>query len=216
MSSTSSFSTYFGIVTDVKDPDKMARVKVKIESLCDDVETDWLPVLQSYAGKESGTFLLPSTEDQVLVVFFDRWLHNGVVLGSIWSEKQKPPKSEENGDSDLNADGKNNLKFVRSKSGQRIILDDTSGKEKLTILSGDSKSRFSLDAKEKKIIIKTEQGISITAKEKLGIKAKEVKLETDKALSIKADGLGLEATNKSLEIKASQSLEAKGNSVALN
>jgi uncharacterized protein involved in type VI secretion and phage assembly len=103
-------------------------------------ETNWLPVMSPFAGEEKGLFCLPDVGDLVVVAFLDNSYRRGYILGSLWTQNTPLPLSEENGDADLNGDGNNALKMFRSKSGQRIILDDTEGAEKIQILNPDGTS----------------------------------------------------------------------------
>jgi phage baseplate assembly protein gpV len=206
---------FYGKVSDVKDPDKLGRIKVSLDCLGKDTISDWLPMLALQAGKESGFFVMPDVDDQVVVAYMDANHQHGVVLGGIWTPDNKPPKTEENSDSDLNADGKNNLKFYRSKSGLRFIFDDTKGKEKIQILSKDAKTRFEFDADKKLLNIETDQGITIKAKKKIAIEAEEMTIKTDKATSLDSGGMSLKSS-KGLKAEASNDLSAEGSSVKLN
>ena len=206
---------FYGKVTDVKDPDKLGRIKVAIDSAGKDAETAWLPMLSLQAGKESGFFVMPDVDDQVIIAYLDSNHQHGVVMGGIWNPDNKPPKTEENGDSDLNADGKNYLKFYRSKSGLRFIFDDTKGKEKIQILSKDAKTRFEFDADKKLLNIETDQGITLKAKKKISIQAEELSIKTDKVTSLDTAGLSLKSS-KGLKAEATNDLAAEGSSVKLN
>ena len=72
-----------GVVTDVKDPLNLARVKVMLPWLSPDYVTGWAPVSQLFAGKDSGALFLPQPKDQVLVAFEHGDLRRPYVLGSV-------------------------------------------------------------------------------------------------------------------------------------
>ena len=207
---------FYGIVTDNEDPDKLGRVKVKLEIFEDSAETDWIPVMSIYASEECGAYFIPEVEDQVVVAFLGDNSDQGVVLGSVWNNNQKPPKTEENTGSDLNQDGENNLRFIRSRSGNRIIMDDKDGEEKIQILSPDAKTRFELLAKDKMINIETEKNIEIKCKGKLNIEADEGEFKFKKGLKVEGDELSLKANSKSIEVKANTEITIKGTTVKLN
>ena len=57
------------IVTDIKDPEELGRVKVKFPSLADDYESDWARVVLPGAGEDTGLVFLPDVDDEVLVAF---------------------------------------------------------------------------------------------------------------------------------------------------
>ena len=106
---------FLGVVTDNKDPDKLGRIKVSFKVFGDSVETDWIPVMSLYATKDCGAYFIPEVKDQVVVAFFGDSSEQGVVLGSIWNNNNKPPKTEENSGSDLNQDGDNNLEVYKKQ-----------------------------------------------------------------------------------------------------
>ncbi len=206
---------FYGIVSDNQDPDKLGRVKVAIDSAGTSNVTPWIPVLTMQAGAESGFFFLPDVDDMVLVAFLDPQHQHGVVMGGVWNEARKPPKTEENSGSDLNADGKNNLKFYRSRSGMRLIFDDSDGAEKLQLISSDSETRFEFDLDKKKVTLETVLDISLSSKKKVSISAQEVSIEAKGAAKIEAKGVSIES-KAGLDLKASADIEAKGSSIKLN
>ena len=61
-----------GIVSDIKDPEKKNRVKVRLLNRTDSLqETDYIRVMTPMAGKDYGAFFLPEVGDEVLVGFVD-------------------------------------------------------------------------------------------------------------------------------------------------
>jgi uncharacterized protein involved in type VI secretion and phage assembly len=207
---------YFGKVTDNKDDDKLGRVKVKIDMLCEDAQTDWIPVMALYGSKECGAFFIPEKDDEVVVTFMDGNPSLGVVIGSVWNNDQKPPETKENSGSDLNKDGKNNMRFIKSRSEHMIIMDDKDGEEKLQIIAAGGKTRIEYLKKDKKMNIKTDVDLKISAEKKLTIKAEEMEIKVDKTLKIKGDSVSMEAKSSDVEIKASTNLTLEGSTVKLN
>ena len=68
-------------VTDVNDPDKMGRVKLKYPWLSDDYVSDWARVVCQGAGKDRGWVALPEVGDEVLIGFELQDFDRPVVLG---------------------------------------------------------------------------------------------------------------------------------------
>ena len=206
----------FATVTDIKDPDKLGRVKVQLSIMGEKVVTDWIPVLNLYgSAKGGGAFFLPELKDQVVVGFFGDSPDSGIVLGGVWSAAQKPPETKENTGSDLNKDGKNNLKFIRSRSGHQIILDDKKGDAKVQILAAGGKSRYELLEKKKQINIETDGEIKITAKKKFSVQAETGEFKLKKNMNVKAAGLNLES-KKDINVKSSAAVMVKGAVIKLN
>lgn len=215
MNSIYQYGPVLGLVTDNADPDSLGRIKVAINLYGDEIETDWIPILTLYGTAECGAFMLPEVDDQVVVGFLGDSPNQPVVLGSIWSDSIKPPETGENTGSDLNGDGENNLKFIKSRSGQQIILDDKDGEEKIQILSPDGTTRFEFLMGDELLNIETDKDMSLVAGGKLAIEAEEGELTFAKGLKMEADGLAVEA-GKDITITASQSLTLEGSAVNLN
>lgn len=202
----------FGTVSNNQDPDQMGRVKVKIEHLGEKIETDWIPVLTPVTG----VFILPETNDQVLVTFIGDTPEGGIVLGSVWNDSQKPPESGENKGSDLNKDGKNNMRFIKSRSGHKIILDDKQGEEKIQIISGDGGTRFEFLAKDKVLNLKTDKDLKISAKGKISIEGEEGTIKMKKGLLNQGENVKIEGKSKDVNIKAGKNVVVEGSGINLN
>ena len=205
------------VVTDNQDPDGLGRIRVAVCTVdggCD-IESDWIPVLSPFAGNESGIFALPEVEDVVAAMFFDSTFSDGIILGALYNENLLPPKTEENSDGDLNDDGNNNLHFVRSRSGLRIILDDTDGEEKIQLLNTDAKTRFEILVGDELINIETDKDIHIGADGVINIEAEELNITTEKAMDISCDSATYESS-KDISIEGSKNLTLEGQTIKLN
>jgi uncharacterized protein involved in type VI secretion and phage assembly len=95
------------------------------------------------AGPERGTYFLPEKDDQVLVVFEHGEVERPIVIGSLWNKNEPPPET--------NANGKNEVKVIKSKTGHRIIFDDTEGAEKVTVVDSTKKNKVVLDVAAKTV-----------------------------------------------------------------
>ena len=201
-------------VSDNKDPDNLHRVKVtfKHES---EVVTDWIPVISYSSGNDNGIYTIPDVEEQVIVIALDEMNTKYCVLGSIWSNEAKPPKTGENNDADLNQDGKNSLHFIKTRSGNMLIFDDTDSKEKFQIITSKGKSKIEFSAEDKLINIETETDIRFTAKKQFSINAEEIEIISKKQFNISADEFQTKAS-KDLSINADNDITLKGSGIALN
>ena len=180
------------------------------------IETNWIPVVTPYGNSKCGAFFLPENGDIVVVTFMGDNPNFGIVLGGVWSSSQPPPETGENTGSDLNKDGENNLRFIKSRSGNQIIFDDKDGEEKIQILSSDAKTRFEMLSKDEMIKIETDKDISINAKGKFAIEAEEGVLKFSKGLKLTADEIAIESSSKDVKIKASQNIALEGSTIKLN
>lgn len=204
-----------GIVTDNQDPDELGRIKVSIDLLGETITTDWIPILNFYSSPEAGSYFLPDIDTKVIVSFIGKGVYNPIVLGGIWGSFQPPPVSEENSGADLNGDGENTLKFIRSRSGQRIIFDDTDGEEKIQIISKDAATRFEFLVADEMVNIESDKDITIKAGGKLSIEAEETTMTFEGGMSLEAAGLAVDASD-ALELKSGSGITVEGSAVKLN
>ncbi|TEB15323.1 Phage-related baseplate assembly protein [Pelotomaculum sp. FP] len=182
-----------GIVTNNKDPDGMGRVKLKFPWRDDSDESHWARVAALMAGNERGAFFLPEVDDEVLVAFDHGDISHPYVVGALWNGVDKPPET--------NADGKNNIRKIKSRSGHEIILcdDGDSGKEKVEIhtagghkiLLDDSKGGEKIEIVDKSgsnsiRIDSVQNSVAIESSMNLKIKGQQVEIEAGGMMTVKA------------------------------
>jgi uncharacterized protein involved in type VI secretion and phage assembly len=110
---------HYGIVVQNKDPENLDRVKVRLPWLDkgDVDQTHWAQLATPMEGKKFGWYTLPDIDDVVVVMFIAGDTSQPVILGGVWSKPDFSPETNE--------DGKNNFRGYRSRSGHRLILDDS-------------------------------------------------------------------------------------------
>jgi phage baseplate assembly protein gpV len=91
-------------------------------------------------GDKYGWYVLPDIGDVVVVLFINGDFHCPVVIGGVWSKPDFSPEPNE--------DGKNNFRGYRSRSGHRLIFDD-SGKPKIVIADKTGKNMIGIGAFDK-------------------------------------------------------------------
>jgi uncharacterized protein involved in type VI secretion and phage assembly len=190
------YGVTIGLVTNNKDDQKMGRVKVKLPWLSEQDESDWARIVSPMAGKERGFYMLPEVGDEVLVAFEHGDVRFPYILGGLWNGKDKPPQ--------VNEDGKNNLREIRSRSGHAIVLDDTQGKEKITISAKGGKNTLVIDASQNTIQITVEKDFSMTAKG-------NISLDSQGDVEIKCQNFSVDAQqNSTIKASGNSSIEAQG------
>src|SRR5262249_47467287 len=133
--------------------------------------------------------------EEVLVAFEQGDLDHPIVIGGLWSDEDKPPAD--------NANGKNNTRKIRSRSGHEIafeddrdggqekivihtaaghklVLDDTTGAEKITLVDKTGQQKIEMDSNQNSIAI--ESGV------KLSIKATQIEIEAQASMELKSSG----------------------------
>ncbi|HZU99811.1 MAG TPA: phage baseplate assembly protein V [Planctomycetota bacterium] len=198
------YGLVIGLVTNNKDTEKLGRVKVKFPWLDDSVESWWARIAYPMAGKERGYWWLPEIDDEVLVGFEHGDVRFPYIVGALHNGVDKPPKTDDitntfggqeysyggysNSDRDFNADGKNDLRFIRSRSGHLLIFDDKDGKEKITLTDKTGSHRVEIFTDKKKIVITSADGdIEFYADKKVVICCEEFDLHTRKDANFKID-----------------------------
>jgi uncharacterized protein involved in type VI secretion and phage assembly len=194
------YGLHYGVVCQNKDPDNLDRIKVRLPWL-DAGDTDqshWAQLLTPMEGKKWGWYTLPDIDDVVVVMFIGGDMSQPVIVGGAWSKPDFSPEPNE--------DGKNNFRGYRSRSGHRMVFDDTTGGTKLWFADKTTKQmigigKFAKDgagpnvcavwkppmAGEVGISISTMEGkMEITAKEKLSIKADNIKINAKTTIDMKA------------------------------
>lgn len=185
-----------GVVSSLDDDASLGRIRVRYPHL-GNVESDWARLSAPMAGAQRGAFFRPEVGDEVLVAFEHGDPRRPYILGSLWSQTDQPPPDD--GDKTSN-----NWRFIRSRSGHIILLDDTPGKEKIELIDKDGKRRIIIDSASSpaKITVIAEIG-------DIDLKAPQGKI------SIEAQEINVKAST-SLNLEGSTSANLKGKTVNIN
>lgn len=192
-----------GVVTNNKDPEKLARVQVRVPVLGGTDQTWWAPVVSPGAGKNRGWFFIPEVEDEVVVMFEHGNVNHPIVIGALWNGKDAP--------ADKN-DGQNERRVIKSRAGSRIVLDDD---KKLIILEdGGGKGRITFAVDKNTITVEALAGdiclqaptgkvamVSKTATWKAG---KDIELTTGSTWQVGTDASGKFKGKSKLSIDGSR------------
>ncbi len=190
-----------GVVTNNSDPDGLGRVRVKFPWLSDADESFWARIAAPMAGNDRGVYFLPEIDDEVLVMFERGDVRFPYVIGSLWNGKDQAPAS--------NADGKNNLRVIKSRSGHLIKLNDEEGKETVEIIDSSGRNSIVIDTANNTISITSGQDIVLAAPDgTIRLAAKKVEIESSADATIKA-GTGM-------DVSAAKTLNVAGSTVNIN
>jgi uncharacterized protein involved in type VI secretion and phage assembly len=183
-----------GLVTNMKDPDGMGRVRVKFPSLGDALESEWARIAQPSAGAGSGLAFRPMIDDEVVVAFEHGDTRRPIVVGFLHNGRDKPPKvaTDSNGSKRGGEVGANT--FVLHGRGDADInfrnqlVMEAKEKVSLKVVNGNfevvSDKEVKLDAKSK-VELKSQGAIEVSATNALKLKAVSVTVEASSALELK-------------------------------
>jgi uncharacterized protein involved in type VI secretion and phage assembly len=181
-----------GTVLDLKDPEKLGRVRLQLPQYADE-PTDWARVASPMAGKDRGFFFQPEVGDEVLVAFENGDPRRAYVLGALWSKVDMPPKRD-------GKDADNNLRLIQSRSGHRVVLDDTKGAETIEITHKNGKNR----------IVITDQKIEVIGE------SGDMTISAPKG-TLKIDAMTIDIKAKTtMSVDGGNSLTLKGSMVNIN
>jgi len=213
-----SYGVVVGVVTNVKDPDELGRIKVKFPTISEQLESAWARLATPMAGAERGFQFFPEVDDEVLVAFEYNDINRPYVIGALWNGVDKPPKpaSEVVGSS-----GKVDKRIIKSRSGHIITLDDTQSAEQILIVdkagqkvlmdcsSGGEKIEITDKAGSKIVMDATAQSVSIESAKDISIKATG-KIEMDGQMGVKVNTAG-----GNLELSSQMQASLKGMQIAV-
>lgn len=152
----------YGTVTEIKAD--TAQVKVTFKE-SNDIVSYYMPVLQSFAGKNNA-YVLPSINDVVVCLLSPRG-ESGVVLGSIYTAINKPVITDEN---------KYNITF----DDGTVIEYDTNEHKLMLNIKGNTD-----------IVI--DKSITISVTEDKEVSAKNIKITADNEVNIECNTASIEA-----------------------
>lgn len=162
-----------GVVKDLKDPDKMNRIKVTL--IDEELELPFADIMVRLANKDYGIVSVPSVGEEVIVGFLDGKINDPIILGSVFNSKAKPsikidPTSNEiisvvfpmGLDINMNSKENNQVMTITTKKGHVITVDDGSN-EMVEIKAKSGQTNLKLDFKGGEILINAEKKLTLSA-----------------------------------------------------
>jgi phage baseplate assembly protein gpV len=223
---------YYGVVTGNKDEElNLARVKVKLPWLADGDQTHWARLAVTMVGDKYGTYFLPEVGDSVYVVFIGGDIEHPVVIGGQWNKTDEPPEVNEN--------GKNDFRFIKSRSGHRALFDDSDkAKVVLTDTKNENVAGVGMFAgggagpnkydvpKPPPMVGSPAEGVSISCMKgkltiacpdgKLTVKANDIEITSKEKSEMKLGGEAKIAGGTMGDVHTAQAIKAEGSKTKVN
>jgi type VI secretion system secreted protein VgrG len=201
-------------VIDLADPRRLGRVRVRFQWLVDkpeQAESGWLRVTTPYSGDGKGHMFTPEVGSQVLVNYEHGLADMPVVAGNVFHPQNKqgtkysPPS--------------NNLKGMQTAGGNKFVMADTQGDQKILISNSNNKGTAvevgfkgdgSITIKSNGPVKVLSPTITLEAGNKGTIKlhAKTIMMEAEELVRISSKTSDIEVVAK--EIMAYQGREVNG------
>lgn len=162
--------TQQAVVVSNKDPKQLGRVQVKMNWQSGSMQTSWIRVLTPDAGTSDQVFtnrgfvFIPEKGDQVMVAFRYDDPNRPFVLGSLF-----------HGKSGAGGGSSNKTKSLTTRSGCTITIDDEKGSITIADPTGST------------FVLNGDNTINIDAKDKITIHSKELEIQAEEKINIKAD-----------------------------
>jgi uncharacterized protein involved in type VI secretion and phage assembly len=179
-----------GEVTDNRDPDNMGRVKVHLH--CLEVESTWAYIATPMAGAGRGVYFLPEVHDVVLVVFVHGNTDCAYIVGSVWQGNNAPPEN--------NSDGENNIRVIRSRSGNVFRFSDKDGDERIEIIDKTGGNSVVIKA--------SDNSVAITCKGRMTLQADGIEITSNSDIKIHA--------GTTMNVDSSEDMTIQGAQVNIN
>ena len=214
-----------GIVTNNKDPEGWGRVKVKLQTLTEQDESNWARVVGLGASNNRGFYCLPEVNDEVLVGFEHGDIHRPYIIGGVWNGKDK---TVETVNETVNSKGEVRLRTIKTRTGHTIqFVEEARGRSKAGIhITTAGKHELHFDDSDRFVEVTTKGGhklhlddlrgyVEVTTKGGHRVKMEDrsapptISISSIGNLSLSARGeLSLNASIVSLDAKAKMLLNA--------
>jgi uncharacterized protein involved in type VI secretion and phage assembly len=122
------------------------------------------------------------------------------VLGALWNGKDTPPEA--------NADGNNDLRLIKSRSGHVIRLNDKDGQETVEIIDKNNNSLI-VDSSNNTITITSQKDLTLSAsKGTIKLEARTIEIKSSTQATVEA--------GSTMDVKANATMNVKGATVNIN
>jgi uncharacterized protein involved in type VI secretion and phage assembly len=192
-------------VVENNDPDALGRIRVQfLWQRGTDQKSPWMRVASPYSGKDKGFYIVPEKGDQVVVAFEQNDPDRPYALTGLFNADTKP----EHHNSD------NNLKSIKTKGGNNILMSDEPGKESFGISSpkdvsiSGANGKITISGQEQIMLESKGSDITIESPGTITIHAKKIVFQADAEISMEAPKINITADAEYKVASAQITIEA--------
>lgn len=205
------YGKYRGFVVDNDDPDRLARVKLRVPALLGDAETGWaLPCLPCGGLGNQGLFSVPPVGAQVWVEFEGGNMDFPIWTGTFWQQPGDPPEEvQDQPTSQVWRTGKGHVLLLEDKDdAEAVKLLHSAGavldldKDGNVELADNNGAKLTLSAKDNQAVLEDANGNVLT------LSSQGATLEDN-------NGNKIEMTASGVKVSASAMITLEGSQVML-
>lgn len=199
------------------DPQKGFRVQVNVPVIGKESELLWARICQTQASNQTGFYVMPEVDDEVVVAFLNDDPRFPIILASVYSKKIPMPVDPDAGGEWDGQKDNNNIKGFFSREGlkmqfqemDKIIKIETPAGNIITMTEKDKE--ISIVDENKNHIIMSPTGIDVYTPKDLTVKAdKNIKMEAGMNFEMKAGMAMKSEAGTNLNTKAGASATHEG------
>lgn len=199
------FGKYRGFVADNQDPQRRARIRLRIPSVLGEQLTSWaLPCLPFGGMADQGLFAVPEVDAQVWVEFEEGNLSSPIWTGTFWQEQQAAPV-------ELSSDVPDQRAF-KTPAGHSLTFVDQADEESTT-LSHPKGSSVTLD-KNGSVDLTDANGASVTLDSNSGELV--IKDSNGNQVTMSSAGTTAEDSNGNKIEMAASGISVEGQKIVIN
>lgn len=157
-------------VIENNDPKGLGRIKVKFRWM-QQGQTPWIRVVSSSGGGDKGLYIMPEVGEEIIAEFEGGNAEQPFVIGSTYNGKAKSSYGNAG----------NDVKALKTRSGNMIVLNDAAGSVTVTDKNGssmmmDGAGNITINS-QTLVTVKTEDHIIVDAPNKIEFISKEIHLK---------------------------------------
>jgi uncharacterized protein involved in type VI secretion and phage assembly len=180
-------------VVENNDPKGLGRIKVKFRWM-QQGQTPWIRVVSSSGGGDKGLFIMPEVGEEIIAEFEGGNAEQPFVIGSTYNGKAKSSYGNAG----------NDVKALKTRSGNMIVLNDAVGSVTVTDKNGssmamDGAGNITINS-QTLVTVKTDDHIIVDAPNKIEFISKEIHIKGSELVVIGEGPAQITIDNKANKI----------------